>query len=110
MVAIGDLLDASKFLLGDIFARALALLGDDAVCGPVACTLPARDCWNEGAGGNDLVCFEAFDLGDSLGVGGVAGCVKDEKFVGLLLGDDTTVETRSVLSNACIVGFRWPYP
>lgn len=89
MVAIGDFLDAGKLLFGDIFASALTLFWDDAVGSLVARSLPACDCWYDRASGDDFVGFEALDLGDSLGVGGVAGGVDDEEVVGCLFGDDT---------------------
>lgn len=91
MVAIGDLLDASELLFCDIFACTLTLFWDNAVGCLVAGPLPACDCWYDGACGDDFVGFEALDLGDSLGVGGVAGGVDDEEVVGCLFGDDTTI-------------------
>lgn len=88
-MAVGDLLDAGKLFFRDIFACSLPLLGDEAVGGLVAGALPARDRWDDGAGGDDFVCFQALDLGNSFGVGGVAGGVDDEKVVGCLFSNDT---------------------
>lgn len=96
-MAVGDLLNADEVLLCDIFAGALALLGDDAVGGLVACSLLAGDWCDDGACGDDLVCFEALDLGDSLGVCDIAGCVEDEKLARCLLCDDTTVNSTLVM-------------
>lgn len=97
MVTIGDLLDPGELLLCDIFAGALALLGDDAVGGLVTCSLLAGNCWDDRTGRDDLVGLEALDFGDSLGVGSVAGCVEDEEFVRCLLGDDTTENSTLVI-------------